>query len=264
MQTVKDLRQVAEPFGFTEETTVLLDDSPLKAMHQPWSQIIIPEYDRPEHDAAHSAAAALKRQKSQADGSSERGMDNVLLGVIGILEAMRNVASVPAWVRSGHINDPLHLDETPKSAAITMADLPTHESFVPWFKGTSIHTYWVKRGVEALARRGIPVKHGIFPIGGQREGPGSKKAAKKVETPKGKKSKATPSPEEEGHPGRSQRLQRLSPAYEPLRKDYAYPPSSVVEHRAYSPSDVAAERVVTLTPEEEREERVYSPSAPVR
>ncbi|BEI95795.1 hypothetical protein CcaverHIS631_0107440 [Cutaneotrichosporon cavernicola] len=169
VQTVKDLRKVTDEFkAYDEKTTVLLDDSPLKAMHQPWSQVIIPEYDRPEFTKARSAADHLWSTTTDigvtpttADGSEEPGMDNILLGVIGILEALRGVDNVPGWVRAGHINTPEMIAEHP-SHTITLADLPSDEGFVPWFKDAAAHAYWVKRGKEALARRRIPVTHGLM------------------------------------------------------------------------------------------------------
>jgi hypothetical protein len=91
-------------------------------------------------------------------------MDNILLGVIGILEAMRGVDNVPAWVRAGHIHTPDNIQETP-SHEVTLADLPSHEGFVPWFKDAAAHRYWVERGKEALERRGIPVSHDLMPDG---------------------------------------------------------------------------------------------------
>ncbi|BEJ11298.1 hypothetical protein CspHIS471_0107200 [Cutaneotrichosporon sp. HIS471] len=172
VQTVKDLRKVTDEYkAYDEKTTVLLDDSPLKAMHQPWSQVIIPEYDRPEFTDSRSAADHLWSTTTDfgvtpttADGSEEPGMDNILLGVIGILEALRGVDNVPGWVRTGHINTPEKITEHP-SHTITLADLPSDEGFVPWFKDAAAHAYWVKRGKEALTRRRIPVTHGLMPDG---------------------------------------------------------------------------------------------------
>ncbi|TXT12149.1 uncharacterized protein COLE_02559 [Cutaneotrichosporon oleaginosum] len=174
VQTVKDLRKVTNVYNmYSEKTTVLLDDSPLKAIHQPWSQVVIPEFDRPEFTQARSAAQRLWEEAETRgatttaldDGSTEPEMDNILLGVIGILEAMRDVDNVPAWVRAGNLSSPEHpLQEVP-SMSVTLADLPTHDTFVPWFKDGEAHKYWIERGKEALARRGIPVSHGLMPDG---------------------------------------------------------------------------------------------------
>ena len=110
VQTVKDLRKpIAHlqkshperpdrpPYSFDESTIVLLDDSPLKAVHQPWSQIVIPEYGKVEYESSIAAALRLQENKD-ADRS---GLDEVLLGVIGILDELRAVQNVPAWVRDG-------------------------------------------------------------------------------------------------------------------------------------------------------------------
>lgn len=299
VQTVKDLRMVTEQFpAFTEKTTVLLDDSALKAMHQPWSQIIIPEYDKPEHDTAHRAA---NRVPQGADGSDAKGMDNVLLGVVGILEAMRLVKNVPAWVRAGHINSPRNLDLNP-TANVTMADLPTHESFVPWFMDPTTHDYWVQQGREALARRGILITHGLpggsGPQGKKAPDPQSKRSAKKgmpyskeaerkdVGRQKERTVPCSPTPSRDDVPvypikRASPKPRRASP--ERTSPERAYSPGAPAEAQAspsvqayspsvqaYSPSvqayspPVQAEGPVHSPSAVERQERAYSPSAPVQ
>lgn len=176
VQTVKDLRKVVAAYADADEkTTVLLDDSPLKAVHQPWSQIIIPEFDKPEFDAARRASRHLWRaadgmpDAALADGADEEGMDNILLGVIGILEAMRHVPNVPAWIRAGHIHSPFNLIDN-ATTEVTLADLPTYESFTPWFKDPAVHAHWVQKGREALTRCNIPVSHGLLPDGNRAAG----------------------------------------------------------------------------------------------
>lgn len=199
MQTTKDLRKIRDHFyedlndsRFDENSIVLLDDSPLKAVYQPWSQIAIPEFDKPEHRTSNLAAQRLKvrgavRRPAQVspedveDGekalrglksqsatpptaseiANESGLDNVLLAVIGILEESRHVQNFPAWVRAGGIQYPGENLRTVGDADVTLEDLPSHEGFEHWFQNKYTHKLWVERGIEALKRKGIEVTHGL-------------------------------------------------------------------------------------------------------
>lgn len=188
MQTQKDLRKVIEHLGkYDEKRVVLLDDSPLKGVYQPWSQIVITEYDKPEFkdskDAimrlAERTAKSLKVSESEpetekeatpaeestdtnasVDPTHEPGLDTTLLAVIGILEAMRNVKNVPAFVRGGGVLTPsaeLAID----SSEVTASTLPSHASFAHWFANAETLNHWTQKGREALERRGIPLEHGM-------------------------------------------------------------------------------------------------------
>ncbi|ORX36371.1 hypothetical protein BD324DRAFT_676275 [Kockovaella imperatae] len=175
VQTFKDLRQVIQhvkqsrpsDYKFDLENVVLLDDSPLKAIHQPWNQIVIPEYDKPEFTAARSAATRMQYGKN----AEEAGMDSTLLAVIGMLEEMRNIPNIPAWIRSGGLikttstesdNDEEYVDSLlTEDRAPTIKDLPSHDTFNHWFKEQKVVSYWTQRGREALERKGIAVEHGI-------------------------------------------------------------------------------------------------------
>ncbi|TXT11047.1 hypothetical protein VHUM_01798 [Vanrija humicola] len=192
VQTTKDLRKIRDHFydelndsRFDESTMVLLDDSPLKAVYQPWSQIAIPEFDKPEYTASGIAAqrlnvrAAVRRvggreglrsqtaqdREQAVDPASrmanEPGLDNILLAVIGILEASRHVQNFPAWVRAGGIQRPGQDLEKVGHGDVTHDDLPSHASFEHWFANKDSHKYWVERGIEALKRKDIEVTHGL-------------------------------------------------------------------------------------------------------
>ncbi|KAL1410202.1 hypothetical protein Q8F55_004207 [Vanrija albida] len=194
VQTTKDLRKVGDHFiydlndsRFDESNMVLLDDSPLKAVYQPWSQIVIPEFDKPEYQASNVAAQRLNvrkasgkpvgsekdggrslRSKSQAttpptasELADEPGLDNILLAVIGILEESRHVQNFPSWVRRGGIQHPGKPLGTVGNSDVTLEDLPSHETFEHWFKDKDTHSYWAERGIEALNRKGIEVTHGL-------------------------------------------------------------------------------------------------------
>jgi len=153
---------------FDERTTLLLDDSPRKAAFQPWSQIVVPEYDKAEYQS--SKAAALHFEE---DGFADRsGMDEILLGVVGLLEELRSVENVPAWVRAGGLTrqkDVAKIGVEVQSAGAewitaeepTLHRLPSHESFSHWYQTPAVLHYWTERGRQALIRKGIEINSGI-------------------------------------------------------------------------------------------------------
>lgn len=181
---------------YDEKTVVLLDDSPLKGVYQPWSQIVITEYDKPEFrdskdaimrlaerttknlklsesEPEHESEAATAKATEATDApeevasasndndpTHEPGLDTTLLAVIGILEAMRNVQNVPAFVRGGGVLTPsagLAID----SSKVTPSTLPSHATFAHWFSNAETLKYWTQKGREALQRRHIPLEHGM-------------------------------------------------------------------------------------------------------
>jgi hypothetical protein len=145
------------PLEYSEFNTLLLDDSPLKAVHQPWNQLVIPEYDRREYDSSNRAAS-LPHTTSPVDAEDD-GMDIILLSVVGILEELRNVVNVPAWIRGGGLT----LSSASISGEPTLFDLPSHESFAHWYATRRTRHHWAAKGVSALARKGITPRHGINP-----------------------------------------------------------------------------------------------------
>lgn len=176
VQTFKDLRKVIDhlapngqlapdlvgrPFPLDERNIVLLDDSPLKAVFQPWNQIVIPEYDKSEYASSRVAAQNL------SVGGDDEGMDETLLGVIGILEELRKVDNVPAFVRRNKLQ--LQTAEAEVLEAV-VEDLPSHPSFTHWYEEPDVLQKWTQKGREALARKGISVEHGIVPDGASRTG----------------------------------------------------------------------------------------------
>ncbi|KAL7419803.1 hypothetical protein Q5752_005719 [Cryptotrichosporon argae] len=148
VQTTKDLRKVIAHLDdrFDEKTTVLLDDSPLKAVQQPWSQIVIPEYD----------AAAHRTSKAAAASPNLDGIDETLLAVVGVLDALRKVDNVPAWVRAGGlVRRELELQP------VKPAHLPSAEDFAHWYADPEVFQVWVEAGIKALAHKNIELEHGV-------------------------------------------------------------------------------------------------------
>ncbi|ODO09300.1 hypothetical protein I350_02900 [Cryptococcus amylolentus CBS 6273] len=182
VQTTKNLNLVIDhlnqtthfnqPLSFSQKTTVLLDDSPLKAVLQPWSQIVIPEFDEQVNLTSRLAAGINPKSGATPDqetaGESQEEMDEVLLAVIGILDELRYVSNVPFWVRSGGLDLALNVDGVEEP---TVETLPSHETFEHWYKDKELHAKWVEKGKEALKRKGIEVRHGL--VGNAARSPGS-------------------------------------------------------------------------------------------
>ncbi|KAK0193936.1 hypothetical protein F5146DRAFT_411200 [Armillaria mellea] len=94
-------------------TTLLLDDSPLKAQLQPWNHFCVPEYtaqvrgrdlstrqrerDKPPSDIqdAESVVPQKKRKKLK----KALGYDQILLAVIGVLDTIKGESNVSGWMR---------------------------------------------------------------------------------------------------------------------------------------------------------------------
>ncbi|WVO17959.1 hypothetical protein L204_105657 [Cryptococcus depauperatus] len=168
VQTTKDLRKVIQHLSdskrppdlrvhFDESTTVLLDDSPLKAIYQPWSQIVIPQYDAQTNRTSRTIAG-LNHDHEQSDTTEGQEMDKTLLAVIGILEELRHVVNVPLWIRAGGLTFTLDLDNLSNP---TLESLPSHETYVHWWKDKTLLSKWVAKGEKALERKGIPLRHGL-------------------------------------------------------------------------------------------------------
>jgi hypothetical protein len=155
---------------FPLETILLLDDSPLKAVYQPWNQLVLPEYDREVYQASHRAV-----DENRPNNGAE--CDEILLAVIGVLEATSSCENIPAWIRAGGLKKPdIHLgadtssddpawfgvpDGPAAGVKPTLEDLPTFESFTHWFQDEKLLKRWIEKGKEALTLYGIPLEHGL-------------------------------------------------------------------------------------------------------
>ncbi|WVW79756.1 hypothetical protein I302_101726 [Kwoniella bestiolae CBS 10118] len=165
VQTTKDLRKVLDhlrhpphdspqpPWEFDEKRIVLLDDSPLKAIYQPFNQLVIPEFGKEEYQNSKIASSA-------GDGE----MDQTLLAVIGILDELKYVNNVPFWIRSGGLLHPSSTSNPSNNhVEIGLEDLPSHDSFSHWFSHPDMFEGWVEKGKSTLRERGIDIRHGISP-----------------------------------------------------------------------------------------------------
>jgi hypothetical protein len=144
--TIKDLSKVWNAFPkHSAYTTLLLDDSFLKAQRQPWNHLILPEYiaetrardvavysrlsgltassedaagvAEPRHgatDCGGQGQSALPRDRSSSHEDNNADStppdlevyDETLLAVIGILDALKHESNVSHWLRAGTLLSP--------------------------------------------------------------------------------------------------------------------------------------------------------------
>jgi hypothetical protein len=131
----------------------------LKAVNQPFNQLVVPEFDRDEYAAS---IEALKKNDPNAPT-----MDKALLAVVGILEALRTVDNVPAWIRAGGLmaRDGPRVQADAPTRPVKLKDLPSYAAFAHWYADAEIMARWVAQGVKALEDRGIMVDPGLDATG---------------------------------------------------------------------------------------------------
>lgn len=206
-------------FSPSLHSTLLVDDSTAKACMQPFNHIPIPEYTLESLEATRAVlekyqggagkdddraftnhlpgatrspadileqvfgpAAAFLQHVMDADAPE---LDGILLGVVGILDEVKDVVNLPAWIAAGgllpkvdhtftqdmanqgweyvisldmgsqraipdrkddHARPPTH--DVPKM-------LPSHPDYKHWYESPLHFLYWVRRGLVALQERRI-------------------------------------------------------------------------------------------------------------
>lgn len=206
-------------------STLLVDDSTVKACMQPFNHIPIPEYTLESLDTTqavlgkyqagigkenarapaehvnqktHSSADILTRVFGPAPAFFERNtntaeqdttpkLDGILLGVIGILEEVKDVVNLPAWIAVGGLMPMVDesfsqdmagrgweyiatLDQGSRSSISPQHNgyrkvpthrvptvLPSHPEYKHWYDSPQHLLYWVRRGLVALQECGIDV-----------------------------------------------------------------------------------------------------------
>lgn len=194
-QTIKDL---AKPWSrltspHSALSTILLDDSPLKAVVQPYNHVVVPEYDKPKRNND------LTVWKSESTKETHHGAyDQTLLAVIGILQTSRNESNVASWIRSGALwagqkppdDVPVLMEKNdsttnPSSSQdmISSVSVSGESDMIPavspykaaqelepalmtrpalWFEHAETFSHWVQKGRRTLHEMNIEVMHGIY------------------------------------------------------------------------------------------------------
>jgi hypothetical protein len=202
-------------FNPSLHSTLLVDDSTVKACMQPFNHIPIPEYTLAARNVTQAVlqndegqTSSIQAPKSSADilehvfGSAtdffhltaldvpleQDGtpkLDGILLGVIGILDEVKDVVNLPAWIAAGGLlpvvdhtfteemankgwHHVISLDSglelpipdgkngrarPPRHEVPTL--LPSHPDYKHWYESPLHLLYWVRRGLVALQERGI-------------------------------------------------------------------------------------------------------------
>ncbi|KAJ7267258.1 hypothetical protein C8J57DRAFT_1327125 [Mycena rebaudengoi] len=191
-RTTKDL---AKPWGAFPEhsahTTVLLDDSALKAHLQPWNHICLREYVQQtrNHDLEAMRASKISLQSAVPEARKKKvkskklppldidtsvdltfgepvtpswylhssKYDQTLLAVIGILEAMKKQMNVAEWIQGGGLL-PAHQSNAGQEQSVPEAS-PMEKEL--WFNSEATVNHWVDQGVHALESLQIDVVSGV-------------------------------------------------------------------------------------------------------
>ncbi|KAI0034821.1 hypothetical protein K488DRAFT_44651 [Vararia minispora EC-137] len=161
VQTVKDLRKPWEalyaPIVHSALTTLLLDDSTLKAALQPWNHLCIPDYTR---ELRNRDLAELNRAAEGATGPAEAQMDPTLLAVVGVLHTLRIQTNVAGWVRAGGLWGPRGEAKNSGEGGEGAGNEHAGGKLL-WFEVPETLRYWVGEGRRALEELGIAVEHGL-------------------------------------------------------------------------------------------------------
>lgn len=181
VQTTKNLERIwwSSAGGYDAKTTVLVDDTAMKARLQPWNLLQVTEYTVAEARVgkANTNGGFLQADASPEEDSlselpddkeKEDGVDTTILAVIGILEELRAQRNIPAWIRSGGLwgNVP-HSKGAELESSVTdvipallrkdeqSPDVGNAATTPLWCTNTAALSYWTNQGIKALKSRSI-------------------------------------------------------------------------------------------------------------
>ncbi|KAG5644418.1 hypothetical protein DXG03_008513 [Asterophora parasitica] len=139
--TVKNIEKIWPEVSMLEHhsvySTVLLDDSPKKAILQPYNHLVVEDYTEDLH--THDLHA-----HSEPHAGDSLPPDDILLAVVGILDSMKDKANVAHWIRCGGvIMQQGGLDGEPQQRS--------------WFQVPEVRKHWIARGTQALDTLGVVI-----------------------------------------------------------------------------------------------------------
>lgn len=138
---MKNLDKVWDSLPHSVESTLLLDDSILKAHMQPYNHLILKEYDK---DLRYNPVE-----------------DQTLLAIIGILSDAIHESNVASWIRFGGLRPSSEPEvrqapgELPNSAN---GEDPLATGVSCWYDDPRVFSEWVARGRAELERLNIPIE----------------------------------------------------------------------------------------------------------
>ncbi|THU91292.1 hypothetical protein K435DRAFT_674332 [Dendrothele bispora CBS 962.96] len=180
------------PYLHSAQTTLLLDDSPLKARLQPWNHFCVPEYSRevwlrdgrvvappppssslnePTPSGFGSAPVeSAPSLEAETDGGPKREVnagrnvddngertprkyDETILAVIGILDAIKWQSNVAGWMKAKGV----FRHNAPVHSLHDLNHLDPNR----WFQYRDVRSHWVRRGKKALRELGIEIEAGV-------------------------------------------------------------------------------------------------------
>lgn len=146
--TVKDLRKVWTEYPrHSAHTTILLDDSVDKAQLQSDNHICVSKYTVESH------TKDTREHKLSLITKNEPIYDQMLVGVIGILEELRNKDSVSDWLHAGGLRR--------TDASVDGPPLEQEEGGGIWFDDQKLLAHWIERGRLALEKLQISMDAGM-------------------------------------------------------------------------------------------------------
>ncbi|KIY51557.1 hypothetical protein FISHEDRAFT_36900 [Fistulina hepatica ATCC 64428] len=161
---------VTSPQRHSASTTLLLDDSPLKARLQPWNHACIREYVemQRQRDLEIMQAFSEEGESEFEDAVLSLKYDETLLAVIGVLDALKHESNVASWLRKGGLFHPGGrmrgltgpVDSHSRTSSPVSPDCV--EPGKLWFDDEPILNAWVLRGKAALRELDIPLTPGLF------------------------------------------------------------------------------------------------------
>ncbi|KDQ21625.1 hypothetical protein BOTBODRAFT_182912 [Botryobasidium botryosum FD-172 SS1] len=150
----KDLALVWAEFAHSSydlTNTILLDDSPEKAIYQALNHLPIPKYD------------ATRRQLDQValfNPNSNVTVDESLLAIVGILDSLLDAPSVPRWIAAGGLWEASGVPLCPEEHMAMDPNLPPPQ----WFEDRPTFEAWAARGKRVLTALGIDwSESGVMP-----------------------------------------------------------------------------------------------------
>ncbi|KAG5638612.1 hypothetical protein H0H81_011502 [Sphagnurus paluster] len=149
VQTVKNLEKIWADryYSHSVATTLLLDDSPAKAILQPYNHIVVGDYT--QESRAHDLRVHAPDTPETTPTPFPRGCDDTLLAVVGILDTIKSQTNVARWIRFGG----LQLRESDQHGL----------QQEPWFQRSEVREHWRVKGVRVLAELGIRVAADVIP-----------------------------------------------------------------------------------------------------
>ncbi|KAF8582997.1 hypothetical protein K439DRAFT_1634767 [Ramaria rubella] len=205
VQTVKNLEKRWSVMSgnmphHTAETTLLVDDSALKAHLQPYNHLCVPEYTKNLRNRDLATKKALSQNEALLDPEQiHDGFDPTLIAIMGILDELKGQTNVAGWIRGGGLwagetppspspsfdvfSKDEHIDPSenehslsdahrrmvmdPRSDELTSSDRPNNDAVlhrandVIWFDHEPCFRHWVDRGIRAAKSLKIKLEHGL-------------------------------------------------------------------------------------------------------